>query len=140
MLDFGSRVFTFDLDTGSLRIHKEVEYANFCVLKIARISWASREFVLTFSSDGSVTFWDAPSFTAVSQKTLHMSGINCYDYIVSDRDHFILATGGDDANVQLSTYRWELDRVDQIDCVRGSLHAANVTGNKFRTLSFKVFR
>lgn len=132
------RIYTFSLTTKSLQLCKEIEYPNYCILKLLLIEWYYCKFIITFATDGRATFWDANSHSLIYQQALHQSGINSCDHTLVD-GRLVLATGGDDASLVITFF----ENVDAQIRVMGqwrnaSVHEAQISGKHCSCFSFLV--
>lgn len=93
-----------------------------------RLTWFYIELIITMSTDGKVTFWDAETNVILYQFSIHQSGINSCDYVILENGYLVLATGGDDTAVILSTFELSNDRIERYSYKSGYLHEAQVSG------------
>lgn len=80
------------------------------------------------STDGKVIFWDAETNVILYQFSVHQSGINSCDYVILENGYLVLATGGDDTAVLLSTFELSNDRIERCSYKSGCVHEAQVSG------------
>lgn len=122
------RIYDFDLQTKALSLAKEIEYPGYCLLKIAAIDWNAGCHIVTMSTNGTAVFWRRSKVEeAVVTVVLHQSGINCYDWTkVGNR--LLLATGGDDAMLRLTAFRFENEWREESTWKDVRLHEAQISG------------
>lgn len=100
---------------GNLRVYsvnttfKLIGCYNFnskCILKVHSIVFETHPIVFTTSTDGTLSIWDFNCITddikPVKSMKFHKAGINSFDLSHIGNDKFIMATGGDDNDVQLN--------------------------------------
>lgn len=115
--------------TKTLKLIQEIEYPGYCILKILFVNWMHQEFIVTMATDGKVTFWELKSYTVLYQQSIHQSGINSYDFVITNNNCLLLATGGDDATLSLSLFKFESNKIAIINqCQNSSIYEAQISG------------
>lgn len=117
---------------------KNTVFYGKCILKIHSFKINDQEILITMATDGLVVFWNLNNLKLPIHKLKHHdSGINCYDFIKSDSNYYIV-TGGDDQQIVLTKFSFnEFYNVCVTSTERNSnLHTAQVTGVKFLNQQF----
>ena len=131
LIFFSFRIYSFNLTTKTLQLSKEIEYPNYCILKLLLVNWHHQKLVITFATDGKATFWDANSNSITYQQSLHQSGINSYDYTMVD-EYLFLVTGGDDTSLVATSFAITGEGIKTVvQRKNSSVHEAQVSGENF---------
>lgn len=99
------RVYLF---TDKFELLKSCHFNSKCILNVHVIIFKSHPIVFTMSTEGVISIWDFNSlgdvdiFQPVYQKQYHKAGINSFDVKNIHDNKFLIATGGDDNDVQLN--------------------------------------
>lgn len=110
------KLFLFDKDTLKIKEKIEINYGTVCVLNIQFVTNREARYVMTGSSDGNITFWDATSMLdgkgkmrkiPVIKQQLHQSGIKAIVTIPENDGSLAIITGGDDNSLIRSNLAFE---------------------------------
>lgn len=126
------RIFQLKIDTKDISFEKEISYGK-CFLQIYRLE----DFLVTMATDGFICFWklEKTDLEIMGKIKHNQSGINSFDFFRA-KDHWIVATGGDDQCIFESTFKINGNSIEVLSTRHINIHTAQVTGIKFLNEKF----
>lgn len=110
------KLFLFDKSTLAIKEKIEINYGTVCILNVQFVTISRANYVMTGSSDGNITFWDATPMldgkgkmrkTPVIKQQLHQSGVKAIATIPETDGSLAVITGGDDNSLIRSNLAFE---------------------------------
>lgn len=102
-----------------------------CVTKVCIFQNQYLDILVSFSTDGSAAFWNlqVEGTTPIAIFPLHQSGINAISFHFIDSHTVVLLSGGDDACIKLTKFKFTDTTVDKTVIFEDiQQHCAQITG------------
>nr|CAD7431915.1 unnamed protein product [Timema monikensis] len=142
------RLFVVDPTTRGIHYLQGSRFHGCCVLTVSVTSCEGRHIVATAASDGQVALWDmtrlvssdlcaddmytnnqvSPELEPILNMRPHKTGVNCLEWLSQSYGHPVLASGGDDNCLVLTSFRQPPHVTEQWRNSR--VHLGQITGVK----------